>query len=513
MRIVRLVLAAAVAAAVLVAGAGQRASARSPAPPPAGRVSGDVLALAAQGKDVRVNIALAAALPERPSRAAVLRAVADAQASVLARLPRDGISLIYRHAGLPGLTALVAPGVVRALEYDPDVAAVTLDATGAGAALAPPAAGEAAPAELSHSVPLIEADRVHDLGITGAGVTVAILDSGADTDHPDLADSIAVQECFLSGSGSHCPDGTVRQSGAGSAEDDLGHGTNVTGIVTSNGVVSPTGVAPGASVALYKVLNSSNFGQISDWDAALSDIIANHPEVRAINMSLVSFVTFSGDCSSFDPNTASAFSILRGLGVSIFVSSGNNGVKTGITYPACVPGAISVGAVYDQDFASSTFFGCTDTPATTDAPTCWSNSRPDLDLLAPGSFILSDGLGGGTSVYIGTSQAAPHAAGVAALMLENGPGLTPDGVEATLQQSGVPRTDAANGVVTPRIDALRAVTQLRAVGGVAALPDLPPRAGSSGSTAALLSACAIGASLLAGGYVRRRRGRARRPAR
>jgi len=526
-RLSRAALAPAAAVAILVALAlptsparvapiapgAEAAPASSPYRQGAAKVSAEVLAQAAAGEPVRVNIALAATLPRAPSRADVRARVAAVQSRVLGRLSAPGFALVYRHAGIPGMTAVVSPAVLQLLERDPDIAAVTLDQAGAGAGIVAPVrggttAGDAAP--LSHSVPMIGADQVHAMGITGAGVTVAILDSGADLDHPDLADSIVGQECFLSGPGSRCPNRSTRQSGSGAAQDDLGHGTNVAGIITSNGVVSAPGVAPGASVVLYKVLNSSNSGQFSDWDAALSDIIANHPEVRVVNMSLISFTTFTGDCSSFDPNTASAFSILNGMGVSIFVSSGNNGVKNRMTYPSCIPGAVSVGAVYDQDFASSSFFGCTDTPAPMDTPTCWSNSRSDLALLAPGSFIVSDGLGGGTSTYTGTSQAAPHASGVAALMLEDAPALTRDALEARMETTGVPRTDPENGVTTPRVDALAAMQSVAPVGGVATLPDVASLAtrdarAPAGCLAAAAAAAGVALALAAAYAWRRRR--------
>ena len=433
------------------------------------KVSPSVRAAATENGSVRVNVTLVtppSAQPGRFSHPGLLREVASSQAAVLSSLSASDFSMIYRHEALPGLTGLVSQAGLAKLNADPAVIAVTLDEAGSGAASEELATGSIAPVELQHSVPMIRADLVHAGGITGAGVTVAILDSGADTDHPDLADSIGGQECFLSGSGSRCPNGTIRQSGAGAAEDDLGHGTNVTGIVTSNGVVSSQGVAPGANVVLYKVLNSSNVGLFSDWDAALNDIIAHHPEVRIVNMSLVSFTTYPGACASVDPTTASAFSTLNAAGVAVFVSSGNNAAKSAMTYPACVPWAISVGAVYDQNFASSAIIGCTDTPATMDVPTCWSNSTSNLDLLAPGSFIVSDGLGAGMSVYIGTSQAAPHAAGVASLMLQEAPTLTPDQLRIYLNGTGVPRTDPANSVVTPRIDAYSAIIVLSSIGGV-----------------------------------------------
>ncbi len=473
----RTTLAAALAVLVAATLALPAASARAIGSAPRAVVSPAVLAAAAAGQPVRVNVTLnqpRPAVPGPPSRADIVRDVAAVQATVLNTLAPADFTLIYRHQALPGLTGIVTPAGLAKLQADPDVAAVTEDLQATGSALDPPAPTAPATSSLAQSVPLIAADQVHAKGITGAGVTVAILDSGADTDHPDLADSIVGQECYLSGSGSKCPDGTTHQSGPGAAEDDLGHGTNVAGIVTSNGNVSSVGVAPGANVLLYKVLNSTNTGQLSDFDAAFSDIIANHPEVKVINMSIGTFITFTGDCSAVDPTESGAINTLRSLGVTLFMSAGNNADKNGITFPACVPAAIAVGAVYDQTLSSSTFFSCTDTPATVDTPTCWSNSRNDLDLLGPGAFITSDGIGGGTSTYGGTSQASPHGAGVAALMLQHNPGLTPPQIEATLKSTGSPRTDPANNVTTPRMIAYQAVFPPAPlpVGGLAAPPDL-----------------------------------------
>src|SRR5205085_1311102 len=83
-------------------------------------------------------------------------------------------------------------------------------------------------ATLAESGALIHASDVHDQGVTGAGVTVAVIDSGVDVNHPDLSDHIAGQACFCSGC---CP------AGAGAAPDDNGHGTNVAGIVAGAGRV------------------------------------------------------------------------------------------------------------------------------------------------------------------------------------------------------------------------------------------------------------------------------------
>jgi subtilisin family serine protease len=117
-----------------------------------------------------------------------------------------------------------------------------------------------------------------------------------------------------------------------------------------------------------------------------------------------------------------------------------------------------VGAVYDANYPGFDTVFCSDVPADVDRVACWSNSDPTLDLLAPGCEISSAGLSGPVSTYCGTSQASPHAAGAAALLLQQRYDATPDQIEARLKSTGVPRTDTRNGVTTPRIDLLSAVS-------------------------------------------------------
>ena len=435
-------LAAVIALAVLVAagapGAGGPPTAAAPSP---ASVSPEVRTAVADNGSARVLISLAepAALRVSPLDVVTLRSqVASAQTTVLDAMPENDFTLVYRYQAIPALAATVTATGLEELEQQSAVAEIVLDGIGTAA--------------LAESVPLIHADEAHAGGLTGEGVVVAVLDSGIDTDHPDLQDDILYEACFLGGGG--CPGGDHP------AEDDNGHGTNVTGIVTGGGVVASLGVAPDAQIAAYKILNSSGSGFFSDWTAALDDIIANHPEVDVINMSLQS--------SSGCPNgpMATAIETLRQQGVATFIATGNRGVKNGFTVPVCIESGISVGAAYDTSIGSvSSWKGisCTDATTETDQVTCWSNSAESLDLIGPGARIRAAGRGGGTSAFMGTSQASPHAAGVAALMLEANPSASVDEIEELLKATGRLVTDdlhdgeASTYRTTPRVDARAAL--------------------------------------------------------
>ena len=142
--------------------------------------------------------------------------------------------------------------------------------------------------------------------------------------------------------------------------------------------------------------------------------------------------------------------------MTVFVSSGNDRSIADLEAPACISTAMAVGAVYDADFGMFSGFGCSEAAAP-DRVTCFSNSTADVRLFAPGAAITSTGLGGGRSTFFGTSQASPHAAGVAALLLQADPTLTPALIEAALTQTGVPVTDPRNQLTFPRVDAMAAV--------------------------------------------------------
>jgi subtilisin family serine protease len=409
------------------------------------KVRPDVADALAQQSEVAVIISLKETRsPSAPPNVpALVQDAAVKQQRVLSTLTASDFTLTRQYQAVPALAGRMTARGVEKLAAHPDVISIGID-------------GEVY-ASLSESVPLINADDVHLLGVSGEGVEVAVLDTGIDTDHPDLADDILSENCFLSGS-IPCHNGQATDSGPGSAEEDYSHGSRVSGIITSAGVVAPVGVAPDAGIRAYKVLNSNGSGSNSDIIAALDHIIVNHPGTDLINMSLGDNRWHGTACDTDVPAMTAAIDTLKAGGTTTVASSGNNGFKSGIGRPACISNVISAGMTYDETFESAWCSGCVDSPATVDTVVCCSNSSPWLNLLAPGAYITSSTIGGSSDTGLGTSFAAPHVVGVAALLLEDDPTLAPFQLEYCLASTGVPITDAGNDIAKPRVDALAALS-------------------------------------------------------
>ena len=284
---------------------------------------------------------------------------------------------------------------------------------------------------------VIRADRVHELGVLGEGQVLAVLDSGVDTDHPDLEDAIIHQHHFLR---------QGRDTGEG-AEDDNGHGTHVTGIIASRGVVAPVGVAPGSRIVAVKVLDRRNSGWFSDWTAGVEHVTRLHLEdngiqIGAMNLSLRSFNLFSEVCDEEFPALHLAIEAAREAGIITFACSGNGGRLNELTIPGCYSSTVSVGSVPD------------DAP---DELSWFTNRGPLLDLLAPGELITSSGVDGGSEARRGCSFATPHVVAVAGLVREVDPALDPDTLYELLRTTAFPVVDARSGRTYPRVDAHAAV--------------------------------------------------------
>ena len=316
----------------------------------------------------------------------------------------------------------------------------------------------------SESATQIRATELHSSGITGAGILVAVLDTGIDSGHSDLADDLVAEQCFCENAGGSgcCPSGGTSESGPGSARDEHGHGTHVSGIISGSGGVAPRGIAPDAKIVAIRVLDRDGIASgTAQVVSGLDYLLSSQPDVKVANFSLGFSVLFSGQCdssASFTIAFAQAINALKARGTMVLASSLNTGSASEIGLPACVGSAVAVGAVYDGNVGSVTFGSCTDSTTSADQVTCFSNSNALVDVVAPGGATTSTGIGGGLATWFGTSQACPHAAGAAALLFQAKPSLSVDQVLNALKATGIVVTDGKNGMSFPRIDVAAALS-------------------------------------------------------
>lgn len=295
---------------------------------------------------------------------------------------------------------------------------------------------------LTESLPLIMADVSRTLRKTGAGTTVAVLDTGVDFLRP------AFGSCTAPNTPSSCRV-VFSQDFALSdgVNDDNGHGTNVSGITV--------GVAPDTRIAGLDVFTRSGAATV-DIIHAIEWVIANQQKfnIVAMNLSLgVRNAPHSTECAGSWATIP--FANARAVGVIPVVATGNDGFVNGISEPACAPGAVRVGAVYDFTGPYNDNI-CSDSAAIPDKVTCFSNSALGMvTLLAPGSRITAAG-----ATSSGTSQATPHVAGAIAVLRATDafPEDSLDETIARLSTSGTPITDTRNNVVVPRINLAAIIT-------------------------------------------------------
>ncbi|MFE5395505.1 S8 family serine peptidase [Streptomyces sp. NPDC056568] len=236
-------------------------------------------------------------------------------------------------------------------------------------------------------------------GLTGKGVTVAVLDSGVDADHPDLAGRVAQSRSFIAGQ---------------EVADRHGHGTHVASTVGGSGAASDgaeRGVAPGATLAVGKVLDDSGSGSESEIIAGM-EWAARDVDADIVSMSLGSTEASDGT----DPMAEAVNTLSRETGALFVIAAGNTGAPSSIGSPGAADAALTVGAV---DAADEAAYFTSAGPRHGDNALKPDLSAPGVDILAARSR-LSEGSGDYTSMS-GTSMATPHVAGVAALLAEEHP--------------------------------------------------------------------------------------------
>ncbi|MEU8164879.1 S8 family serine peptidase [Micromonospora sp. NPDC049004] len=293
---------------------------------------------------------------------------------------------------------------------------------------------------LEHSVPQIGAPTAWAAGRDGSGVKVAVLDTGVDATHPDLAGRIAEARDF---------------SGSGSARDGHGHGTHVAATIAGSGDASAglrKGVAPGARLLVGKVLDDGGSGYDSAIIAGME--WAAHSGAKVVSMSL------GGDpTDGTDPMSQAVNDLTAETGALFVVAAGNAGAARTVGSPGAAAAALTVGAV-DRDDNLAEF--------SSRGPRLGDNGlKPEIT--APGVGIVAARAAGTTmgtpvgdayTTASGTSMATPHVAGAAAILAQDHPDWSAGKLKDALVS-----TTKANPALTVfeqgggRVDVARALTQ------------------------------------------------------
>lgn len=248
----------------------------------------------------------------------------------------------------------------------------------------------------------------------GTGVGVAVLDTGIDLDHPDLKDNIVAN--------TNCVDPTKN------GDDDRGHGTHVAGTIAARkNTIGVVGVADQAKLIAVKVLNANGAGTRSQVICGIDWVTENAAlyNIKVVNLSLGGSGTSDNNCGQTDGDVYhQAFCRSAAAGLTYVVAAGNAGVNAANTVPAAYDDTvITVSALVDTNgepgkSGSSTSYGKDDAYAS------FSNFGTMVDIGAPGYNIYSTDKDGKYSYKSGTSMAAPHVAGAAAMYIKNNPTAT-----------------------------------------------------------------------------------------
>ncbi|MEU6167027.1 S8 family peptidase [Streptomyces tanashiensis] len=294
---------------------------------------------------------------------------------------------------------------------------------------------------LEKSVPQIGAPEAWAAGYDGTGVKVAVLDTGVDATHPDLADRIVESRSFVPGE---------------TARDGHGHGTHVASTIAGSGAGSGgtyRGVAPGAKLLVGKVLDDGGSGSESgiiegmDWAA--------HSGAKVVSMSLGGQEGADGT----DPMSLAVNELTAKTGVLFTIAAGNSGPgDRTVGSPGAAAAALTVGAVDSADAVAS---------FSSRGPRGDGALKPEIT--APGVRIVAARAAGTTmgtpvgdlyTTASGTSMATPHVAGAAAILAQRHPDWSPARLKSLLVSTA--KTTADTSVYAQgagRVDVARAVRQ------------------------------------------------------
>jgi subtilisin family serine protease len=413
-------------------------------------------------------------------RATLMNEVNILQENVIKDLDTQHIKVTNRFIFVPGFAAEVTPEGLEQILRHPGVISVNND--------------HILHAQLAQGIPQISADTVRST-YDGSGISIAICDTGIDYTHPRLGGGGFPNAKVIGGydTGDNDPD----------PMDTNGHGTSCAGIAAGDlGTVGDYigGVAPGARLYAVKIAtgssgSASSAAMIDGWEWCVL-----HQNDDPANPIMAISTSFGGGyygslCDGASPAMTTAAANAVAAGITLFVSSGNDGYCDGTGWPACISHVNSVGAVFDgslgyKGYCISTsscigyYYGsCTSTwacdhPSTSaDQVTCYSNSADFLTIFAPSNDAYTTditGSGGYSSgdyysSFGGTSAACPYTAGAAAClqnaaMILQGSYLSPGDVQSHLTSTGDPITDPKAYLTRPRVNLQAAVDSLGAPG-------------------------------------------------